>query len=205
MSNSAALEACERWRLRGNEAYKQDDLSRAEECYTKGVKSVPCNDISESLCLEPLVLCYSNRAAVSMTCKRFRDALGDCLVAATLDPNFLKVRLRAANCHLMLGEVEDAVQYFNKFTESGGYLCLDRKVVLEAADGLQKAKKVANCIHQCAELLKQRTSDAATNALAIIDDVLSISSYSEKLLEMKGKALLMVCLCISHNYLYLIY
>lgn len=192
MSNSTALEACERWRLRGNEAYKQGNLSRAEECYTKGVKSVPCNDISGCLCLEPLVLCYSNRAAVRMTCKRFRDALGDCLVAATLDPNFLKVRLRAANCHLMLGEVEDAVQYFSKFRESGGYVCLDRKVALEAADGLHKAKKVANCIHQCAELLKQRTSDAATNALAIIDDVLSISSYSEKLLEMKGKALLML-------------
>ena len=47
--------------------------------------------------------------------------------------------------------------------------------------------------NQSAELLQQRTSDAASKALRIIMDGLSISSHSEKLLELKGEALCMVC------------
>lgn len=47
---------------------------------------------------------------------------------------------------------------------------------------------------QSAELLKQRTTDAAVTALEKIAEGLSISSYSEKLLEMKAEALFMVCM-----------
>ncbi|KAL6960205.1 hypothetical protein U1Q18_045905 [Sarracenia purpurea var. burkii] len=98
-----------------------------------------------------------------------------------------------------LGNVEDALQYFSKCLESGTDVCLDRRIVIEAANGLQKAQKVADCMNQCAELLRQRTHNAASSALKKISDVLSISSYSEKLLEMKGEALLMYwlyCCCI---------
>lgn len=55
-------------------------------------------------------------------------------------------------------------------------------------------QKVVKCTNHSAELLQQRTSDAASNALTIITEALSISSYSEKLLKMKGEALCMVCL-----------
>jgi hypothetical protein len=44
------------------------------------------------------------------------------------------------SCHLVLGEVEDALQCFNKCLESGPGVCLDRKFIIEAADGLQKAQ-----------------------------------------------------------------
>ena len=40
----------------------------------------------------------------------------------------------------MLGEVEDALQYFNKCLESGSGVCLDRQILIEAANGLQKAQ-----------------------------------------------------------------
>lgn len=42
------------------------------------------------------MLCYSNRAATRMSLGRMRDALSDCVLAAEIDPNFLKVQLRAA-------------------------------------------------------------------------------------------------------------
>ena len=45
-----------------------------------------------------------------------------------------------------------------------------------------------------AELLQQRTTDAAVTALEKIAEGLSISLYSEKLLEMKAEALFMVCI-----------
>lgn len=40
----------------------------------------------------------------------------------------------------MLGELDDAIQCFNKCLESGGGICLDRKLIIEAAEGLQKAQ-----------------------------------------------------------------
>lgn len=52
---------------------------------------------------------------------------------------------------------------------------------------------MAKSVNQCDELIQQRTCNAAISALEVISGVLSISSYSEKLLEMKGEALLMVC------------
>ncbi|KAL0383504.1 UNVERIFIED_CONTAM: DnaJsubfamily C member 7 [Sesamum calycinum] len=63
------------------------------------------------------------------------------------------------------------------------------RVTIEAADGMQKAKRVAEYMHQAAELLQEGTEDGANSALANIAEALSISRYSERLLEMKGQAL----------------
>ncbi|CAK9184344.1 unnamed protein product [Ilex paraguariensis] len=91
----AAQEACEKWRLRGNQAYAKGDTTKAEDCYTQGVNSVSQNETSRS-CLRALMLCYSNRAAARMSLGRMREALEDCMRAAALDPNFLRVQVRAA-------------------------------------------------------------------------------------------------------------
>lgn len=191
LTQAAILEACEKWRIRGNQAYRKGSLSKAENLYTKCIDSITHIEAPEC-CIEPLVLCYSNRAATRLSLGRVREALGDCKRAASLDSNFRKVHMRAANCHLVLGEVEDAILYFNKCLESGVDVCLDRRTMVQAADGLQKSEKVVKCINHSAELLQQRTSDAASNALTIITEALSISSYSEKLLKMKGEALCML-------------
>ncbi|XP_019165832.1 PREDICTED: dnaJ homolog subfamily C member 7 homolog isoform X2 [Ipomoea nil] len=98
-------------------------------------------------------------------------------------------------CYLLLGEVETAMQYYQRCIKSGEGVCLDRGIVIKASNGLQKAEKVAESSHRSAELLKQQTCDAARSALEIIDDALSISRYSEKLLEMKGE-----CLCKLQKY-----
>ncbi|GFS36951.1 heat shock protein DnaJ with tetratricopeptide repeat-containing protein [Actinidia rufa] len=58
-STAATQEACEKWRIRGNQAYEKGSLSRAEEFYTQ-------------------------------------RPLGDCMMAAALDPHFHKVQIRAA-------------------------------------------------------------------------------------------------------------
>ncbi|KAF8006969.1 hypothetical protein BT93_K1079 [Corymbia citriodora subsp. variegata] len=192
-SSSSAMieEACEKWRMRGNQAYKNGKFSRAEEYYTKGVNSVPSGE-ELGYCLKPLLLCYSNRAATRMSLERIREAIEDCIAAATIDPNFLKVQLRAANCHLILGEVENALKYYNKCLATGADICLDRRLVIEAADGLQKAQKVAECVSLSTKILEEKTSDAATRALEMLSEALSISKFSEKLLEMKAEALHML-------------
>ncbi|KAH1141201.1 hypothetical protein GLYMA_12G021400v4 [Glycine max] len=186
-----AEEACERWRLRGNQAYKKGDLSTAENCYKQGLSCIS-KEASRS-CLRALLLCYSNLAATHMSLGRMRDALEDCKMAAEIDQNFLKVQLRAANCYLALGEVEGASQYFKRCLQSGTNVCVDRKIAVEASDGLQKAQKVSDVINHSAQLLQRRTASYAERALEHINEALIISSYSEKLLEMKAEALLMLC------------
>ncbi|KAI3801303.1 hypothetical protein L1987_29407 [Smallanthus sonchifolius] len=181
-------EICDKWRERGNQAYKNGDLSEAEGCYSKGISSIQHTE-TPGFCIEPLLLCYSNRAAARMALGRLREGLKDCSIAASLDPTFVKANLRSANCHLLLGELEDASYNYNKCLKSENIVCLDRRLAIEAADGLQKAQKVANYLKQSAELLQQKTHESATNALGIIADALSLSCYSEKLLNMKGEAL----------------
>ncbi|KAL6498470.1 hypothetical protein OROHE_026567 [Orobanche hederae] len=181
-------EVCKSWRIRGNQAYHDGKLSVAEELYTSGINFAP-HVSTPGYPMKPLLLCYSNRAATRMSLGRMREAIEDCAKAAELDPNFLKVTLRAGNCYLVLGEVEDAIQCYSKCLNSGADVCLDRRITIEASDGLQKAKKVAEYMHQSANLLQEGTDNYATTALKNIEGALSISRFSERLLQMKGEAL----------------
>ncbi|XP_021843285.1 uncharacterized protein [Spinacia oleracea] len=186
----AAQEACEKWRLRGNQAYANGDLEKAEYYYSQGLSCIPQHETSRD-CLRALVLCYSNRAAARMSRGRMREALRDCLVAAEIDPKFFRVQLRAANCYLALGEIGDASLHFKKLLQSTD-VCVERKIILEASDGLQKAQKASEFMDRSSGLLLQRTLVDAESALGVIAEALIISPYSEKLLESKAEALLML-------------
>ncbi|VVB14282.1 unnamed protein product [Arabis nemorensis] len=189
--SNAAQEACEKWRLRGNNAYKNGDLPRAEESYSQGIDSVPKIESSRN-CLRALMLCYSNRAATRMALGRMREAISDCTMASSIDSNFLKVQVRAANCYLSLGEIEDASKYFKKCLQSGSDICVDRKIIVEASEGLQKAQRVSECMHEAGCRLQLRASTDVEKALEVLEECLLISPYSEKLLTMKGEALLIL-------------
>lgn len=52
---------------------------------------------------------------------------------------------------------------------------------------------MAECISLSTKMLEEKTSDAATRALEMLSEAISISKFSEKLLEMKAQALHMVC------------
>uniref|UniRef100_A0A803KMA5 J domain-containing protein n=1 Tax=Chenopodium quinoa TaxID=63459 RepID=A0A803KMA5_CHEQI len=186
----AAQEACEKWRLRGNQAYANGDLEKAEAYYSQGLSCIPQHETSRD-CLRALVLCYSNRAAACMSRGRMREALRDCLVAADIDPSFFRVQLRAANCYLALGEIGNASLHFKRLLQLTD-ICVERKIILEASDGLQKAQKASEFMDHAARLLLQKTLADAETALRVISEALIISPYSEKLLESKAEALFML-------------
>ncbi|KFK36998.1 hypothetical protein AALP_AA4G199100 [Arabis alpina] len=190
-STSVMPGVCEVWRLRGNQAYKNGDMCKAEECYTYGINSSPSSDDSE-YSVKPLALCYGNRAAARISLGRLREAISDCEMAASLDPSYIKAYMRAANCYLVLGELGSAVQYFNKCMESASSVCLDRRTTIESAEGLQQAQKVADYTNCASVFLEKRTPDGASDALVSIANALLISSCSDKLLQMKAEALLMI-------------
>ncbi|XP_010517644.1 PREDICTED: uncharacterized protein LOC104793062 [Camelina sativa] len=190
-STSMMPDVCEVWRLRGNQAYKNGHMCKAEECYTQGINSSPSSDSLE-YSVKPLALCYGNRAAARISLGRLREAISDCEMAASLDPSYIKAYMRAANCHLVLGELGSAVQYFNKCMESTSTVCLDRRSTIEAAEGLQQAQRVAEFTSCASTLLEKRTPDGASDALVPISNALLISSCSDKLLQMKAEALFMI-------------
>ncbi|PIN17694.1 hypothetical protein CDL12_09639 [Handroanthus impetiginosus] len=139
VASIAAQESCAKWRLRGNQAYAKGDFLKAEDCYTQGINFISQNETSRS-CLRALMLCYSNRAATRMSLGRLREALEDCTRSSAIDPNFLKVQVRAASCYLALGEVEDATLHFMKCLQVGPDASVDGKLLVEASEGLEKAK-----------------------------------------------------------------
>lgn len=184
---------CEVWRLRGNQAYKNGDMRKAEECYTHGINSSSSSSDNSSECsVKPVALCYGNRAAAKISLGRLREAICDCEMAASLDPTYIKAFMRAANCYLVLGELGSAVEYFNKCMESASSVCLDRRTTIESAEGVQQAKRVADYMNSASISLEKKTPDGASDALVPIANALSISSCSEKLLQMKAEALLMI-------------
>nr|XP_043620179.1 dnaJ homolog subfamily C member 7-like [Erigeron canadensis] len=139
--------------------------------------------------LVPLILLYSSRADKRISNGKLRKAIDDCRIVTGLEPDLLSFYVRAGNCHLVLGEIDDAQKSYRKCLDSGWVW---PEFSNEASDGLQNAEKVSRYINQSAELLKNKTVDSAANALEVITKALSISYYSEKLLEMKGEALFML-------------
>ncbi|KAG2627966.1 hypothetical protein PVAP13_3KG266533 [Panicum virgatum] len=188
--SSAALEICETWRTSGNKAYANGHFATAEDYYTRGINSISHHGASGH-CSRALMLCYSNRAATRMSLGMIREALQDCLTATSIDPSFIKAKVRAANCYLALGDLEDASRSYmsclNNNTSSS-----DPKVFTEASDGLEKVKRVTEWVSQCKELLEKRASPEATTALELISNALHISPHSDSLKEMKAEALLML-------------
>ncbi|KAG2619657.1 hypothetical protein PVAP13_3NG124500 [Panicum virgatum] len=189
-SSCAALEICETWRTSGNKAYANGHFATAEDYYTRGINSISHHGASGH-CSRALMLCYSNRAATRMSLGMIREALQDCLTAISIDPSFIKAKVRAANCYLALGDLEDASRSYmcclNNNTSSS-----DPKIFTEASDGLEKVKRVTEWVSQCKELLEKRASPEATTALELISNALRISPHSDSLKEMKAEALLML-------------
>ncbi|GJS06175.1 heat shock protein, partial [Tanacetum coccineum] len=113
-----AEEACEKWRLRGNQAYSNGDLAKAEDYYTKGLNSVSQNEKSRG-CLKALMLCCSNRAATRISLGRMKEALGDCLMASNIDPGLQVAAVAASftlafldSLHARMGEIASITAMF---------------------------------------------------------------------------------------------
>ncbi|WVZ71630.1 hypothetical protein U9M48_020197 [Paspalum notatum var. saurae] len=179
---------CEIWRLRGNQAYAEGRLTEAEECYTHGIDSYSPNEASK----KALMLCYSNRAATRMSLGKMREALSDCQETTGIDSSFLKAQVRAANCLLALGDVEEARKAFEMCLKSNHLSSLDNKIAEEASDGLQKTQKISGFILQSKEYLTNKAFDKIPSALQMFSNALSISIYSDNLMEMKAEALLLL-------------
>ncbi|GJN37937.1 hypothetical protein PR202_gb26938 [Eleusine coracana subsp. coracana] len=164
---------------RGNQAFAEGQLTKAEECYTHGIDSFSSTEASR----KALMLCYSNRAAARMSLGKMREALSDCREAIDIDSCFLKAQVRAAKS-------EDCQQITGKITvcqSSIGWNNDHCGMISNAID-----TKLSGFILQSKEYLVTKAFDKIPSALQMISDALSISNYSDNLMAMKAEALLLL-------------
>ncbi|KAB2620887.1 hypothetical protein D8674_039467 [Pyrus ussuriensis x Pyrus communis] len=159
-----------------NEQFKQVHVS------SSGIICIPSNERA-GCSLKPLLLCYSNYAATRICLRRIKEALGNCVMATALDPNFLKAQMKAAKQVLF-------TIWIGKAWKKCASLSSGRVV-----DSGHEISKVVDYTNRSTKLLDQRNTDAALTALGLVSEALSVSSYSETLLEMKAEAL-----CLLQRY-----
>ncbi|KAF6152955.1 hypothetical protein GIB67_039662 [Kingdonia uniflora] len=83
-------------------------------------------------------------------------------------------------CHLSLGEIEEALKSFTACLPSGSDICLDRKIVIEASNGLQKAqlRKYEEVVQLCEQSLESAENNSAADRY---DDSESVKNYPARL------------------------
>ncbi|KAI3687798.1 hypothetical protein L1987_81501 [Smallanthus sonchifolius] len=111
-SSKAAEEACEKWRLRGNQAYSNGDLAKAEDCYTQGLNSVSENEKSRS-CLRALLLCYIRAAHCYLAMGEFENAKKQyikCLQSGNSNSGDVKVIAEASEGLEKVQKVLDCIE-----------------------------------------------------------------------------------------------
>eukprot|EP00177_Eucheuma_denticulatum_P006018 GFKZ01010980.1.p1 GENE.GFKZ01010980.1~~GFKZ01010980.1.p1 ORF type:complete len:441 (+),score=74.16 GFKZ01010980.1:304-1626(+) len=82
----------------GNTQLKAENYQRANELYTKCIELDPTNAVY-----------YSNRAAARLKLTLYRDAVDDCKYAISLDPEFLRPRLRLALAYRNLDMAQNEI------------------------------------------------------------------------------------------------
>lgn len=100
------LREAEEYKLRGNAAYKEGEYVEARELYTKAIYHNPNN-----------AGYYGNRSATLLMLEEYQSALEDAITSIKLDEQFIKGYLRAAKCHLMLGNPSLSIDYYRKVLE----------------------------------------------------------------------------------------
>lgn len=92
-------------KARGNEEYKRGNYEAAISHYTQAITLSPS---------EPAY--YGNRSAAYFMIQKYEEALQDCRTGLSLQPEFLKLTLRAGKCSLALGNFEEAKKYYQDAT-----------------------------------------------------------------------------------------
>jgi len=93
----------DKYRQRGNEAYKSGDYQQARDLYSSAIQLDPQN-----------ATLYGNRSASYMMLQDFSAALEDSTRSVHLDESYTKGYLRAAKCHLMLGNPNLSIDFYRK-------------------------------------------------------------------------------------------
>ncbi|GJW19144.1 reverse transcriptase zinc-binding domain-containing protein, partial [Tanacetum coccineum] len=95
---------------------------------------------------------YSNRVAARISPGRMKEALGDCITAKNIDPDFLKAKFEATFFYLAMGEIENSKKWHPMCLQSGIDNCVDRKLIAHGSEGPEKALTQESLVSEGATL-----------------------------------------------------
>lgn len=84
-------------------------------------------------------------------------------------------------CHLALGEISSALQYFKESLPQGADQCLDRELVIDASKGMEKAK--VSELHLCFRVIMLFPSKSQANWGGVMDS--KAHTYIHRMLVIK--------------------
>lgn len=93
---------------RGNDYFKRSEYPEAKELYTNAIKICPDEFTKEKS------IFHANRAACLVKMGQYKEAIDDCTKALDLNPDYLKVRLRRAQCFEHEDRLEEALEDYQK-------------------------------------------------------------------------------------------
>lgn len=96
---------------KADEKYESSQYAAAVELYTKSIEAQPSDGLTK------LGTLHGNRSAAFYMSGRFQEALDDCLMVLTLDPEAHKMHQRAAKCAVSLGDLELARSHFMRIPQ----------------------------------------------------------------------------------------
>ncbi|KAH9508832.1 RNA polymerase II-associated protein 3 [Bulinus truncatus] len=91
---------------KGNEYYKNGDLKKALEAYTRGLQFDPTDKVL-----------LSNRSLVFLKQNKFAECEADCTLSLSQNPLYVKPYLRRASARSNLGKLAEAVEDFQRVVE----------------------------------------------------------------------------------------
>lgn len=90
-------------KIRGNEEYSKGNYEEAVEWYTEAIEQSP---------EKPAY--YGNRAAALVMQGKYEEALRDCRAGLAIQPDFIKLLLRAGKCSLVLGDLAESRMFYQQ-------------------------------------------------------------------------------------------
>ncbi|XP_032227612.2 tetratricopeptide repeat protein 1 [Nematostella vectensis] len=115
----------------GNESFRNSEFPKAKELYTMAITQCPSEFKNEKS------IFYSNRAACLARMEFYKDAIKDCTKALELNPEYLKARLRRAQCYEKTDELEEALEDYKLVFEANKSCEISREALMRLPEQIK--------------------------------------------------------------------
>ncbi|XP_046851684.1 tetratricopeptide repeat protein 1-like [Xenia sp. Carnegie-2017] len=116
---------------KGNDHFRRQEYTEAQDLYTKAIKYCPKEET------ENKSIFYANRAACCQKLEDYENGISDCDRALELSPNYLKARLRRAQCYEKVDKLEEALEDYRIVFENDKTCHLAHEAILRLPDEIK--------------------------------------------------------------------
>eukprot|EP00731_Ephydatia_muelleri_P020267 Em0012g1092a len=180
MDCAASVTSCgsedlaEELKKKGNSSFQQQDYRSAIDFY------------SQALCHNPRCAAYyGNRSAAYMMLEDYSRALDDSITSIKLEESFTKGYLRAAKCHLMLGNPSLSLDFYEKVLN----------VEPKNQQAIEEMQVSSNVKNHLAKAIFDSQRGEYRDAVFRLDQCLRAAPYCILFRVMKAEALVMCSRC----------